>query len=389
MFKHISASLLFCTFLSAESFDVFLQKAIEKSAYLDALRLEIKEKKIQGDISLKYENPTLEITHSSFKPAKSSSENGYILNLSQPIRLWGVEDDKKALSSANIKAKSASFVQKKAEFIRDISLKYTLYSQQNRVLELAEEEIEIAKKIYEISALRFENGAISKGIKLQALLDYERSKNLKDFAYIDSISSYYELLNTVHVEDEIELDDSYDFTIKTLAKNKANPSLELLSAQKDEALMEAKLNSHVIKRVDIFGEFESEREQDIFRFGLNIPLAIFNDNKEEVKLSTLRASKFETLSKNEKSITNIELKKLYKTRDALLKLKVSCKKTLKTEVELLEMYEDGYKISNINLMELQEIKNKMLQSKKALININTALNQNAINTNYITGAYNE
>jgi len=71
MFKHISASLLFCTFLSAESFDVFLQKAIEKSAYLDALRLEIKEKKIQGDISLKYENPTLEITHSSFKPAKS------------------------------------------------------------------------------------------------------------------------------------------------------------------------------------------------------------------------------------------------------------------------------------------------------------------------------
>lgn len=389
MFKYISTSLLLCTFLSAESFDIFLQKALQSSAYLDALSSEIKEGKIEGEISQKYENPTFGITHSSFKPTNSKSESGYILNLSQPIRLWGVADDKKSLSGASLKTKSASFGQKKAEFIRDISLKYTLYSQQKRVFELAKEEIEIAKKIYEISTARFENGAISKGIKLQALLDYERSQNLSNFAYIESVSLYYELLSTSNLQEEIELDESYDFTIKTVDKDKTNPWLELLSAQKDEALMEAKLNSHIVQSVDVFGEFESEPEQDIYRFGLSLPLAVFNDNKEEQRISTLRATKFENLSKSEKSITNIELKKLYKARDALLKLKNSCTKTLKIEVELLAMYEDGYKISNINLMELQEIKNKMLQSRRALIEIDTALNQNAINTNYIKGAYNE
>ncbi len=389
MFKYISTSLLLCTFLSAESFDIFLQKAIDRSAYLYALSLEIKESEIEADISLKYENPTLELTHSSFKPANNKADDGYILNLSQPVRLWGIKDDTKALNSANIKTKNASFSQKKAEFIRNISLKYTIYSEQKRVLELAKEEITIAKKIYEISALRFQNGAISKGVELQALLDYEKSQNSKEFAHINTISSYYDLLSMADTQEETELDDGYDFTLKRAIHKSKNPSIELLSAQKDSALMEAKVNSHAIKSIDIFGEFESEPEQDIFRFGVNIPLAIFNDNKEEAKLSTLRASKFDSLSNNEKNITSMELKKLYKERDAMLKLKASCARTLQTEVELLAMYEDGYKISSINLIELQEIKNKMLQSKRALIEIETALNKNAINTNYIKGVYNE
>lgn len=389
MFKYISTSLLLCTFLSAESFDIFLQKAIDRSAYLYALSLEIKESEIEADISLKYENPTLELTHSSFKPTNNKADNGYILNLSQPVRLWGIKDDKKALNSASIKTKSASFIQKKAEFIRNISLKYTIYCEQKRVLELAKEEIAIAKKIYEISALRFQNGAISKGVELQALLDYEKSQNLKNFAYINTISSYYELLSTADTQEETEIDDNYIFTLKGVAYEKTNPSIELLRAEKEKALMEAKVNSHIIEKVDVFTEFESEPEQDIFRFGLNIPLAVFNDNKEKSKLSTLRASEFESLSNSEKNITNMELKKLYKERDALLELKTSCTRTLQTEVELLAMYEEGYKISNINLIELQGIKNKMLQSKRALIEIETALNKNAINTNYIKGVYNE
>lgn len=389
MFKYIGTSLLLCTFLSAESFDVFLQKAIEKSVYLDALSIEKKEIKIQSEISLKYKNPNLEITHSSFKPTNGSHDDGYILNLTQPIRLWGVADDKEALVGANVKASSASFTQKRAEFIRDISLKYTLFSQAKRVLALSHEELEIAKKIYEISAVRFENGAISRGIKLQALLDYERSKNLKDLASMHNFSSYYELLSYAGIEDEIELDESYDFSIKSISKEKNNPTLEVLKAQKDEALKEAKVNSHATEWIDVFGEFESEPDQDILRFGINIPLAIFNNNKELSRVSTLRATKLETLSKNEQSITNMELKKLLKERESLLKLKGSYEAIIKSETKLLEMYEDGYKISSINLIELQDIKNKMLQSKRALIEIDTSLNQNAINSNYIKGAYNE
>ena len=53
------------------------------------------------------------------------------------------------------------------------------------------------------------------------------------------------------------------------------------------------------------------------------------------------------------------------------------------------MYKDGYKIANINLLQLQDIKNKVIETKRVLIKIQTAFNQNAIYTNYSKGSYNE
>jgi cobalt-zinc-cadmium efflux system outer membrane protein len=60
-----------------------------------------------------------------------------------------------------------------------------------------------------------------------------------------------------------------------------------------------------------------------------------------------------------------------------------------TQIELLNMFQDAYKIANINLLELQDIKNKVIETKQRLIKIQTALNQNAIISNYIQGSYNE
>ena len=53
------------------------------------------------------------------------------------------------------------------------------------------------------------------------------------------------------------------------------------------------------------------------------------------------------------------------------------------------MYEDGYKIANINLVELQLIKNQMISTKEKLIEIQTQKEKNIIGYNYLTGAYNE
>ncbi len=53
------------------------------------------------------------------------------------------------------------------------------------------------------------------------------------------------------------------------------------------------------------------------------------------------------------------------------------------------MYEDGYKIANINLVELQLIKNHMIRTQEKLIDINTKKENNIIEYNYLTGAYNE
>jgi hypothetical protein len=57
-------------------------------------------------------------------------------------------------------------------------------------------------------------------------------------------------------------------------------------------------------------------------------------------------------------------------------------------MEVLEMFLEKYKVSQTTLMELLNIKNQVIQTKENLIKINIALNQNAININYIQGDIN-
>ncbi len=389
MFKYILISGFICTFLGAESFDIFLQKAIQNSPYLESSALAVQQTKEEGDILTRYENPTLELEYSSFKPDIGSSDEGYRVNYSQPIRLWNVADDKRAVASSNIKSANASLAQKRAIFIRDMSISYTLYSQAKMLLGLGDEELQIAKKIYDISVARLQSGTISKGVKLQAQVDFEMSENSKDFLSLNSMQSYYSLLKFAGVNEEIELDSVYDFTISADVQNINNPELEVFKAQQNQAFREAKLNSNSVEWINLFTELENEPEQDIVRVGLNFPLAIFNDKSQEKRVATLQVSRTELLIKNENSRLNIELKKLQKERQSLFRLSENSEKILSTQLELLKMYEDGYEISNINLLQLQDIKNRVIETKRTLIQIHTALNQNAIYTNYTQGSYNE
>ena len=52
------------------------------------------------------------------------------------------------------------------------------------------------------------------------------------------------------------------------------------------------------------------------------------------------------------------------------------------------MFLEKYKVAQTTLMELLNIKNQVIQTKENLIKINIALNQNAININYIQGDIN-
>ena len=116
---------------------------------------------------------------------------------------------------------------------------------------------------------------------------------------------------------------------------------------------------------------------------------MFNTKSEEKQISALEAKKSEFLIKNENKRLNIEKTRLQKERASLKKVESKYKKMLIGELELLNMFEDGYKIASINLLELQDVKNKVIESKKYLIDIKTSLDKNTILTNYIQGNYNE
>ncbi|MDA3945349.1 MAG: TolC family protein [Helicobacteraceae bacterium] len=388
--KNLLFSLVVMTAgLYAENFEQFLDKAIERSPYLKSSSLGIEQVKEKGSALMRYENPSLKLEYSRFKPDIGDSDNGYRVNYSQPIRLWGVGNDKEHFANASVENAKAVYSQKKAEFIRDISLSYTLYAQQTMFLALGAEELRIAETIFNISKTRYENGTVSRGTMLQAQVAFEMIQARNESLGLNAMQGYYNLLKQAGISEEIALDTHYDFSRTETLETTRNPDLLRLESQEKRALSEAAVNSNKIEWMRLSAEYENEPQQDIARVGLNVPLAFFNTKSQEKAISRLEAQKSELLLQNEKARLNIETIKFQKEMTSLKSLKSKNEKILQTELELLTMFKEGYKIANINLLELQDIKNKVIETKGHLIQIKTGLDQNAIYANYMQGNYNE
>jgi len=393
MFMALYSSIYAQNFLKKPmGFDAFLKEAIQKSPYLESSSLGIIQAKEQGSALTRYANPNLELEYSQFDPSTAAggdSDNGYRVSYSQPIRLWSVGSDKDALSARMTQRAETSYTQQRAVFTRELSLRFTQYAQQKMLLVLGDEELEIAKTIYDISKARYDSGTISRGLMLQSQVDYQSVKIANSSLRLAVNNSYYELLGFAGINEEINLETQYSFTIAQNSVEKENPSLALFKAQQAESLSQARVQDNAVEWMNVFAEYESEPEQDITRLGMNFPLAFFNTRSQEKKIADLEASKAELLLDNASRRLQMQTAQLSKARQVLQAQKISNEAILETETELLEMFQEGYKIANINLLQLQDIKNRVIETKERLIQIKTALDQNAIITNYNQGNYNE
>jgi cobalt-zinc-cadmium efflux system outer membrane protein len=387
MKKILLSSLVFSVVLSADSFELFLQKAVQNSPYLKASTLNIEIEKQERNKLLRYENPSLGLDYSRFDPDVGSDDDGYSVSISQPIRLWGVTKDKKVLSSLKIEGADIKQKREKAVFIRDISLAFTQYTQLNMLFNLSKDEQKIADKIYDIAHARFSAGTIAKKEMLQARSSKQMSAIETQSLELQELQAYYELLKFAGISEDIELSINHDF--KVISTKNKNPDLLLLQNQKNNSLAQATLASHKVEWINLNANFEKEYEQDISSLGIALPLAVFDTKSQEKKIAKLKAKQAEHLIENEERNLILSLKRLEIEREKLLLLKAQNKNIIKTQEHLLNMFEEGYKISKSNLLELQDVKNRVIESKKRLIFITTKLNQNAINTNYMQGAYNE
>jgi len=389
MIKILSAVVLISASLFAQDFDAFLDNALKNSPYLKSASLEIYQAKEEGQITTRYKNPSLDLVYSQFRADKSNDENGYSVTITQPIRLWGVSSDVDALSNATIKKATSSYSLSYAEFIRDVSLLFTEYADKRTMLELTKEELEIAKHIYEISVQRNTAGTISEGEMLQSQVDFEMVEIKAQTLNLDIREKYFTLLEFAGISQEKELDFTHEFKLVEEISSANNPEINFLLSHKNEATALSQVDSNKVKWVDISAEYESEPEENTFRVGASIPLAIFNSSKEEMQIAKLEADKTHLLIESQEIKLSIEMNRLQKQRDLLSLLKSKNEQTLKTQIKLLDMFEDGYKIASINLLELQNIKNRVIKTKESLIKIETSLKQNIITNNFLKGAYNE
>ena len=386
--KRLLTFALLSATLHADSFDSFLQSAVEQSPYLKAENLVIEQSVQEGSALTRYENPNLELEASYFNPDIGDGDMGYRAAYAQPIRLWGVGDNKEALADANVGLAKADYTQARAAFERDLSLQYTNYAENDKMLFLALEELKIATNISEISKARYEAGTISRGVMLQAKVDLNMVVARVQTLKLSKQRQYYALLKNAGITEEIVLNADHTFEHLEI-KQIENPELLQLKNQQKSALANAEVNTNKVEWMRLVGEYEKEPNQDIFRFGASIPLAFFNTRSQEKQIATLESKRSEMLNTNAQNQLNIEIKRLNFESEALLKLQKIDEEILKDEEELLEMYESGYKIANINLLALQDAKSRLIETKERLIKIKIERDRNAIIQNYIQGNYND
>lgn len=386
--KTLLTFVLFCTYLNADSFENFLERAVKESPLLKAYALQIKQSVQEGQALTRYKNPNLELEASSFNPDAGETGIGYRAAYAQPIRLWSVGNTQEELADTTVALFQANYKQARAAFIRDLSLQYTNYAENGKMLVLALEELEIASNIFQISKARYEAGSVSRGVMLQAKVDLNMVVARVQTLKLSKQRQYYALLKNAGITEEITLDAEHTFN-NTTSKNVENPELLQLQKRQSQALANAELNSNNVQWINIVGEYEKEPSQDIFRIGASIPLAFFNTKKQEKQIATLEAKRSEMLSTNVQSQLDIEMKRLNFEYDALGKLQKVDEDILNDEAELLKMYESGYKIANINLLALQDAKSRLIETKERLIKIKVERDRITIVQNYLQGNYND
>lgn len=390
VFVFLSSTMLAQDMLQKSiDFDEFLNKAIQNSLYLKSSKIDIDKAAQQQKILTRYQNPSLALQYSEFRPDNGDSENGYRVEVTQAIRLWGVGRDKDSLGLASKEKAKANYHLSHAQFIYGISHQFTKYAYKKELHSLAEDEQSIALRIYEISQARLDAGTISKGEMLQAKVDYEMAEIRFDTLRLSVIDDYYSLLESAGYSSKIVLNHHYDFNTQGSDSQESNPKIMLIKKVQEEAIAKSRVDTHKIEWIEVGAEYEKEANEDVFRVGVVVPLAIFESKKEEQRISSLELNKAEFELKRYSDEITLKIKKLSEEKILLQKLKIKNEQTLKTQEELLIMFEDSYKIANINLLELQDVKNRVIDTKKSLIKIKSAMDINVINTNYTLGVYNE
>jgi len=387
MIKIFFLTAILLSSLSATDFKAFLEKALTDSPYLKASSSNIDRARYEGAIEQRYKNPTLELEASSFDEA-GIKDNGYRASWVQPIRLWGVGDAKKGYADAILKEAEATHTMQKAEFIRNLSLLYTEYARSKKYKDLATEEIRLAKKIHTISNERFNAGTISRGKLLQAKIAFESAQNRYEQLDLQAHQDYIQLLKMAGINEDVKLSTTHMFQLNN-TETTSSPEQVLWQRRVEKTQAIAKVKENSVEWIDLFAEYEKEPLQDINRVGVSIPLMLFNDKSEERQIAKLNAYNTELMMEQSTNQQNMEQRRLKQEIAYLERLQQSRQKILRTELELLGMFEESYKISKINLLELQNIKNKVIATKKELIDLSTNLQSNIINLNYLQGTYNE
>ncbi len=366
----------------------FELKAIQNSPEIASAKLQSDVAEIRGEIALRYMNPEIEAEISSFSPESGSREEGWRFGVSQPFRIFGLQDDLKSYAdSLNILAK-AEYEKSLAGFKAALRRRYIDYVMAVRTKRLLEEEVVLSKRLESIAKERFRSGGGTKAALLQASLELIDAKNRLIEADREITERYYALLSFAGVTQTPELDAEFLYSIRAPKKVESGiKSPDLALAQKRQRMLaaEAETNSRRLKSYTLFTEIENEPDQSIGRVGIALDVPLFNRTNQEYRLAKIRAKQAALHAKRVETTQRIRLESLLRQIETLKKKYSELKEQQSRERELLALFEEGYRMAQSSLLDLIRTKNALIETNRSILETRYLANLYKIEIEYLKG----
>jgi len=387
----LCASICTTTMLSAMSFSQFKKRVIRESKILKRSRLSLLATDEESKIAMRSANPTMELEMSQFRPDIGDDRGGFRASYAQPIRTSGYYDSLSQHTSAQKLLQKAYIVEGRAGFIKKIEKLYVDLVYRDQLYRLLEGDLKISKRVADIVKERFESGAESRVQYMQAKTEVisSKSKLISLKREIDDI--YFDMMKISGLGADVKLDMSFTYPISAENSNqKSNsPLAEILSAKEHRYSTDVHMQDRVLKQYSLFTELEKEPDQSVIRIGIEIDLPIFNQNNEERSLAKIRMRQARLDREQLQNSEDVERRAILNSMKTLTKEYYMLKDLAKEQREVLELLEEGYRISKGSLLELMVARKRVIDTNKKILYTHRVYNMKKIDLNYLQGVYND
>ena len=375
--------------LHAQSYEELLDQAINNNVNLQLIQNQQTKITINGEIARRYANPNLELEVADFSSRFVTKSNsfGARVGISQSIPLPHIQQDREAITQTQITVAQKQYELEKSTFIYNFNIRYLAYKKAKELKELQQKAIALSREVLGTVNQRYQEGAVAKSDHLEAQLDYKKMQSRNKDLLFDVIKAKNELLIFSTINNQEDIDGEHLFLLSKMGM--LHPTVALSEAQNQVSQAKIELLGHSIDSVEVFSELEREPDQSVFRVGVSIALPTFNLNNEEKQLEKINIANQKLLSRNQENILTIQIEQLKAENQELEQLKEGYQSLIESQEKLFEMYQKSYAIAKVNLLKLQQIKEKRIQNQKKILENSFAIEQNIIKINYLQGAYSE
>jgi len=376
------------------SYAKFKRHTLKHAKVLQSQALNVEKTKHENNIALRTPNPTLGLEVGRYDPDFSGDAYGYSISASQTIRTDGYLDALTSKAKAKTLLSRAYTAQSKAQYIRKIEALYTEYVYESKMLLLLKEESKLSAKMTSVAKERYLNGSETKVSYLQARTQTLTLKTQMHTTKQQMNSLSYTLLAMGGFSKKVSLSKKFIYSVSAKIKgiksnSKYNSKQKILLAKEKLYASELHMNQNRFNSYDITTGIEKEPEQSILRVGISVSLPLRHNKEEEKALARLKMQQLK-LDRGQLSLDIKSQKQMLRSAIRELSQQYHALRVLKKEQQSLSnLLTEGYNIAQGSLFELMLTKNRLIQTKKSLLQTHKKINHQKIALCLLQGNYND